>query len=421
MTDMPPENTSTRRLGLFEAFGVELEYMLVGRENLNVQPICDRLLQAETGTLCSDVDRGKIAWSNELVLHVVELKTTAPVPSLQELAAAFSAETHHINQLLSPLNAQLMPSAMHPWMDPFREMQLWPHDCSVVYQAFNRIFDCRGHGWANLQSVHLNLPFRDDQEFGRLHAAVRLLLPLLPAIAAASPVCDQSLSKYLDHRLHVYRSNSRRFPSITGRVIPEQAWSETEYRERILQPMYADIAPHDPDEVLQDEYLNARGAIARFGRGSIEIRVIDIQETPFADLAVLQAAVAVLKALAEERWCSLRDLQAVPVEPLAQLFDRAVADADQAVIDDPELLRLLNCPAQPITLLQLWRSLNRQLQPEMEPPVRSAFEHILKYGPLARRIHNRFAAAPQSLTPRSLHLLAQELCECLSDGRQLNP
>jgi len=47
-------------------------------------------------------------------------------------------------------------------MDPNREMVIWPHDYSVVYEAFNRIFDCRGHGWANLQAVHLNLPFADD-------------------------------------------------------------------------------------------------------------------------------------------------------------------------------------------------------------------------------------------------------------------
>ena len=77
-----------------------------------------------------------------------------------------------------------------PWMDPERELRLWPHEHSDIYRAFDRIFGCRGHGWANLQSTHLNLPFRGDDEFVLLHDAVRLVLPLVPALAAASPVID---------------------------------------------------------------------------------------------------------------------------------------------------------------------------------------------------------------------------------------
>ncbi len=65
-------------------------------------------------------------------------------------------------------------------------------------------------------------------------------------------------------------------------------FTEENYRRQIFQRMYDDIAPLDPDGVLQDEFLNSRGAIARFDRGSIEIRVINIQECPAADLAVLQ-------------------------------------------------------------------------------------------------------------------------------------
>ena len=50
--------------------------------------------------------------------------------------------------------------------------------------------------------------------------------------------------------------------------------------------MYDDIAPLDPDAVLQHEWLNARGAIARFDRNTIELRVLDVQECPRADLAI---------------------------------------------------------------------------------------------------------------------------------------
>ena len=116
-------------------------------------------------------------------------------------------------------------------------MVIWPHDYSIVYEAFNRIFDCRGHGWANLQAVHLNLPFADDAEFARLHAAIRVLLPILPALAASSPIFEGRLSGVLDTRLDVYRNNCRKIPLATGRVIPEPVFSAADYHGRILEPL----------------------------------------------------------------------------------------------------------------------------------------------------------------------------------------
>jgi len=180
--------------------------------------------------------------------------------------------------------------------------------------------------------------------------------------------------------------------------------------------MYDDIAPHDPDEVLHDEYLNARGAIARFGRGSIEIRVIDIQECPAADLAVLQAAAALIRALVEEHWCSLAVQQSVPVEPLAELFNVAVTNAEETNLSHPVLLQVYGFPSEPITLRRLWNQIDNRLQPDMEPEVRAAFNHILEHGPLARRIRRRL---PDPLTPEALRNVAAELCDCLDRGRQL--
>lgn len=404
------------KLGLFEAFGVELEYMLVAQDSLNVLPVCDRLIEAECGSIQSEIERGRIAWSNELVLHVLELKTAAPAPQLSGLASEFQGQVRQINRRLLELGGRLMPSAMHPWMDPFREMRLWPHDFSAVYAAFNRIFDCRGHGWANLQSVHLNLPFANDDEFGRLHAAVRLILPLLPAIAASSPVVEGRLTGRMDSRLHVYRTNSKRIPMVAGRVIPEPAFTEEDYHHRILDPLYRDIAPLDPEGVLQDEFLNARGAIARFDRGSIEIRVIDIQECPTADLAVLQATVAVLKSLVGERWSSLEDQQAVEIEPLFALLLESIDKAEQARVNDPGLLRLFGYTAsQSCTLNELWRHLCEKAQPDLELETGRALETILDRGPLARRIQQRLGVEPGIL---QITEVAQDLCECLAAGRQ---
>src|SRR5690606_12908976 len=113
-----------------------------------------------------------------------------------------------------------------------------PHDFNEVYRAFDRIFDCRGHGWGNLQSMHINLPFADDEEFGRLHAAVRLVLPLLPGLAASSPLVENRRTGSMDNRLEFYRHNCARIPSVTGHVIPEPVFGIEEYRDQVLGRIY---------------------------------------------------------------------------------------------------------------------------------------------------------------------------------------
>ena len=66
------------RIHLFQGYGIELEYMLVDCDTLQVKPITDDLLKHELGHYASDFENGIVTWSNELVLHVVELKSTRP-------------------------------------------------------------------------------------------------------------------------------------------------------------------------------------------------------------------------------------------------------------------------------------------------------------------------------------------------------
>lgn len=405
----------TTPLHLFEGFGIELEYMLVDVNTLDVLPMSDRVLHAVTGTYEPEVEMGDIAWSNELVLHVIELKTNGPAPSLLGLPSAFTAQVGHINRLLAPLQGCLMPSAMHPWMQPQREMRLWPHAYSPVYEAFNRIFSCQGHGWANLQSVHLNLPFADDAEFGRLHAAIRLLLPIMPALAASSPIVEGSSSGFLDTRMEMYRSNAKRIPSVSGKVIPELAFTKHDYEQTILQPLYRDIAPHDPEGILQDEWLNARGAIARFDRSAIEIRVLDVQECPLADLAICAAIIEVLKALMAERWCTLQSQQAWPVEPLYTLLLQTIQHGEQAVITDGEYLRAFGCPdVARITAGEFWQYLCDQTHmTQGDTPWAVPLQTILHQGPLARRLLRALGTTP---TPHRLQTVYRTLCDCLATG-----
>ena len=153
----------------------------------------------------SEVELGKLRWSNELVLHVIELKTNGPAGELKDLSALFNHDIQHINALLLPYGAQLMPTGLHPWMNPHTQTVLWPHEYNAIYETYNSIFGCQGHGWSNIQSNHINLPFYDDGEFGRLHSAIRLVLPLVPALAASTPILDGRMNAVLDSRLEGVR------------------------------------------------------------------------------------------------------------------------------------------------------------------------------------------------------------------------
>ena len=155
---------SASPLSLFAGYGIELEYMIVDRASLDVLAIADKLIHAVAGDYRSEVEQGELAWSNEMVLHVIEIKTNGPAGALEPLPALFQRDITRINELLAPHAACLMPGAIHPWMDPRRDTRLWPHEYNSVYEAYDRIFGCQGHGWSNLQSVHLNLPFAGDAD-----------------------------------------------------------------------------------------------------------------------------------------------------------------------------------------------------------------------------------------------------------------
>jgi gamma-glutamyl:cysteine ligase YbdK (ATP-grasp superfamily) len=404
-------------LHLFEGHGIEIERMIVHGDDLSVAPVSDRLLRAAGDRGDGDVLRGETAWSNELVLHVVEQKCSAPRPSLDGLSRAFARDVTDMEGLLAPLGCRLLPTGMHPLMNPLRETRIWPHGTREVYALYDRVFGCSGHGFANLQSVHVNLPFAGDDEFGRLHAAIRLALPLLPALAASSPFVEGRATGVLDNRLVAYRRNQRLIPSITGQVVPERAFTRAEYEDRVIRPIARDVARSDPEGILDPEWVNSRGAIARFGRGSIEIRVIDAQECARADVEVAAAAVAVVRALVEERFTSHESQRVVHECRLEPIYARAVNEGPAAVVDDEEILRAFGATAAKATLGELWAHLVRTLDVRVDGR-RRALDVILRQGCLSERILRATGPDPSAARVRAVY---GALADCLRGDECFEP
>jgi gamma-glutamyl:cysteine ligase YbdK (ATP-grasp superfamily) len=315
---------------------------------------------------------------------------------------------------------------MHPWMDPKTETTLWPHEYSPVYESYDRIFGCQGHGWSNLQSTHLNLPFADDEEFGRLHAAIRLLLPVLPGLTASSPLVEGRPTGLLDNRMEFYRHNSRRIPSVTGHVIPEPVYRQASYEQEILGQMYADIAPLDPEGILQEEFLNSRGAIPRFERGSIEIRVMDVQESPVVDLALAALTIASLRLLTEETLSSLGRQQSLGVQEMAAVFQECVRSGERAVVNAPPYLSSLGFRGKKASVEEIWWHLLEAADAAgylPQPGQAALLRTLLKRGTLARQILTALelpadaGGKPPPSIPRPWLLeVYRALAGCLQDG-----
>jgi len=404
---------------IFQGYGIELEYMIVDRDTLAVKPIADELLKHELGSYGSDFENGIITWSNELVLHVIELKSGKPESDFDALEKGFVENVQRINKALTQWNAMLLPSAAHPWMNPLTEAKLWPHDNNEVYEVYNRIFDCKGHGWSNLQSTHLNLPFDGEEEFAKLHAAIRLVLPILPALCASSPIISGKSTGLLDTRLRYYRTNQEKIWSITGHVIPEPVFSIRDYEKSIYDPIKRDIAPYDTDEIMDSVWVNSRGAISRFDRGSIEIRLMDVQECPAADLAIQALVIETIKALVNEEFVSLKDQMKWAAEPLAEILDKGVKRAEKTVISNAGFLKVFGANIKSLTAGELWEHIFDRLESRSFLKKRkSALDIILRNGSLSTRI---LGSLKGDHSMASLKQTYSQLSKCLSENKMFTP
>lgn len=377
---------SHKTLHLFEGVGIELEYMIVHQNNLKVNPICDCLLQKVSGNLSGDYGNGKISWSNEIVQHVVELKTNGPATQWDRLSTDFHANVCQINQLLKDFDAMLLPGGAHPTMNPLTETMIWPHANNPIYELYNRIFDCKGHGWSNLQSMHINLPFCGDEEFSKLHTAIRFLLPIMPALAASSPLLDGKLTGFSDNRLEYYRKNQSKFPCITGLVVPEAVMSEKEYQDVIFNPIMEAISPYDQQGILDKHFLNSRGCIARFDRNAIEIRILDVQEAPIMDICIARLIVEVLKVLVNEKWLSLHHQLSFTTNELHDIFINVIEKAENTVISNTNYLKCFDVAGKYQTAKELWTVLFQRVSESLPEDDAFYIRKLLSEGSLSSRI-----------------------------------
>jgi glutamate---cysteine ligase / carboxylate-amine ligase len=181
--------------------------------------------------------------------------------------------------------------------------------------------------------------------------------------------------------------------------------------------VYDDLALLDPEGVLRYEWVNARGAIARFDRGTIEIRVLDTQECPAVDLALLDVVVAVLRALTERDRAWHAAAHAIGEDELAVVLAGTIVAAEQAPVRCPPLAEILGWSGgDEGTAGELWAHLVSQVAaqcPELAASC-AVVTRILKEGCLARRIRRAVEAGGGG--GAAIGEVYHRLADCLQRG-----
>jgi gamma-glutamyl:cysteine ligase YbdK (ATP-grasp superfamily) len=220
---------------------------------------------------------------------------------------------------------------------------------------------------------------------------------------------DGHLTPFLDNRLEVYRHNQEALPGLTGAVVPEPVYSKDEYL-RLLEKLYEEVRPYDPEGLLQHEWLNSRGAIARFERDTIELRILDIQECPSSDLTMAAALTALLQRLVASP--RLAAIAAVPTRDLSAIFERGLTDGPDTSLAEVDYGQLLGLAAPVASVGELWRALGPELAEEIPEEYQQRWLAILRRGPLAGAIRRRLQR-----DPGSLRAIYEELATCLREDR----
>jgi hypothetical protein len=161
----------------------------------------------------------------------------------------------------------------------------------------------------------------------------------------------------------------------------------------------------------------------------MEIRIIDVQECPSADMAVLHAITCVLRALVSEKWQPLERQKRAATEALNSILIATTRTAEAAIIRDRDYLEAFGIHAKEATAGNVWEHLVGSVVAPSDG-FANAWNHalrvILREGPLSRRIvrvvcgEKPDVAARLSLDRDRLHAVYSRLCDCLQQNRMFH-
>lgn len=292
-------------------------------------PVADKIIKDYCGKIVNFVELPSFTFGKEMQLHVMELKANTPFKSPVEFEETMQDGVSTLNQILQKHGAMLLGTGMHPLLK-LKDTAIWSHYHKKIYDEYSKIFNLKQHGWLNIQSFHLNLPYQKETDGVQIHNLLVNLCAYLPAIAASSPIYEGKTGSNIDNRLQFYKMNQKEIPSVTGEVIPDYATSFSQYKTDVISRYSEDLSKAGAGKtLLLREWVNSRGIIFRFDRSALEIRVMDEQECIKSDVALscfVRAAIRGLMTLKAEL---------LPHDLLVKDFNMIVKEGLNARVSSP--------------------------------------------------------------------------------------
>jgi gamma-glutamyl:cysteine ligase YbdK (ATP-grasp superfamily) len=219
---------------------------------------------------------------------------------------------------------------MHPLLC-LSDTSVWPHRHRKIYEEYSKIFNLNQHGWLNIQSFHLNLPYSNKVDGVLLHNILAGLCAYLPAISASSPIYEGKTGSYVDNRLWFYKTNQVEVPSVVGDVVPEYTTSFNQYKKEVIGKYSQDLARAGAGKALFfKEWVNSRGVIFRFDRAALEVRVLDEQECIKSDVALSCFIRSLLRGL------TTNQEELLPHDMLLSDFNSTISEGLNGTVLHPE-------------------------------------------------------------------------------------
>jgi hypothetical protein len=247
------------------------------------------------------------------------------------------------------------------------------------------------------QGLRLIIPFSRPGDFGKLMAAVRVALPLLPAYSASTPFAGGTATGTRSTRLQRWTEASAGHPERSGAFIPEPHFDRADHDREVLGPIMQGFARNGDDPGLDPQDLDWRAATVLSEPDAIAIHAIDMQENPAADMAVLEFTLAVLRALCSGRWVSSYLQRAWDSDDLGAIMRSTIAEGSGALITNRDYLLMFGLMKQEeLTAAKLVQHLFVELYGDLSENARTRIALILEHGELGARLQDHAGARPSA-------------------------
>jgi len=136
--------------------GTEHEFSINDRQ-FRPQPVSDTILKTICGRYESEILFGDVRLGKELQKTVIEMVPKDHADSIAVLEGQLLRGIKKFSHVFRN-RYQLLGLGMHPTLK-LDETAVWDHDEGEYYEAYDRLFNIRQHGWLNIQALQVNLSY----------------------------------------------------------------------------------------------------------------------------------------------------------------------------------------------------------------------------------------------------------------------